>query len=149
MDATSEQDVQRSISSFKDHHYLLQKRIVPRELNGAPAYFRVFYVFGSIWCVWWNCFTDRYRVVTAQEATQFELKPLEEIVRQIAAMTGMTFFSSEIAQVDAGEFVVIDYVNDQCHMLSQTANPNMGVPDEVVAAIAHRLVEGARTLIGR
>jgi len=149
MDATSEQDVQRSISSFKDQNYLLQKRIVPREIDGAPAYFRVFYVFGSIWCVWWNCFTDRYRVVTAQEATQFELKPLEEIVRQIAAMTGMAFFSSEIAQVDSGEFVVIDYVNDQCHMLSQTANPNMGVPDEVVAAIARRLVEGARTLIGR
>jgi hypothetical protein len=149
MDAVVEDDIQRSIAAFKDQHYLFQKRIIPRELNGAPAYFRVFYVFGSIWCVWWNCFTDQYRVVTPQEAIDFELKPLAEIVRQIAALTGMTFFSSEIAQIGSGEFVVIDYVNDQCHMLSQSASPQMGVPDEIVAAIARRLVEGAKSLIGR
>ena len=149
LDATDERAVQRSIEGFANGHYLLQKKIVPRQLNGTPAYFRVFYVFGSIWCLWWNCFTDQYRVVTPQEATDFELKPLEETVRQIAALTGMTFFSSEIAQTDADEFVVIDYVNDQCHMLSQTASPQTGVPDDVVAAIARRLVEGAKSLIGR
>lgn len=149
MDAVVEQDVQRSIVAFNDHNYLFQRRIIPRQINGAPAYFRVFYVFGSIWCVWWNCFTDQYRVVTAQEAIELELKPLEEIVRQIAALTGMTFFSSEVAQVESREFVLIDYVNDQCHMLSQSANPQMGVPDEVVAAIARRLVEGAKSLLGR
>jgi hypothetical protein len=149
MDAVIEQDVQRSISAFRDQNYLFQRRIIPRQLNGAPAYFRVFYVFGSLWCVWWNCFTDQYRVVTPQEAIEFELKPLEETMRQIAALTGMTFFSTEMAQVESGEFVVIDYVNDQCHMLSQSASPQMGVPDEVVAAIARRLVEGAKSLIGR
>ena len=149
MDAVTEQDVQRSIGVFRDQNYLFQRRIIPRQLNGAPAYFRVFYVFGSLWCVWWNCFTDQYRVVTPQEAIEFELKPLEETVRQIAALTGMTFFSSEMAQVESGEFVVIDYVNDQCHMLSQTASPQTGVPDDIVAAIARRLVEGAKSLIGR
>jgi hypothetical protein len=149
MDAVVESDVQRSIASFNDQNYLFQRRIIPRQINGAPAYFRVFYVFGSIWCVWWNCFTDQYRIVTPQEAIELELKPLEEIVRQIAALTGMTFFSSELAQTDSREFVLIDYVNDQCHMLSQSANPQMGVPDEVVKAIARRLVEGAKSLIGR
>lgn len=149
MDATSEQDIQRSMAGFANDYYLFQKNIVPRSLNGGPAYFRVFYVFGSIWCLWWNCFTDQYRVVTPHEANEFELKPLEETVRQIAALTGMTFFSSEIAQTEADEFVVIDYVNDQCHMLSQSASPQMGVPDDVVAAIARRLVEGAKGLIGR
>jgi hypothetical protein len=149
MDAVGEQDVQRSITGFQNDQYLLQKRIIPRQINGAPAYFRVFYVFGSIWCVWWNCFTDEYRVVTPQQATDFGLKLLEEIVQQIAALTGMSFFSSEVAQVESGEFVVIDYVNDQCHMLSQSANHRIGVPDEVVSAIARRLVEGARALIGR
>ena len=42
--------------------------------------------------------------------------------------------------------VLIDYVNDQCHMLSQSANPRIGVPDLVVAGIAQKLVEGARQL---
>jgi len=53
----------------------------------------------------------------------------------------MNFFSSEIAQEESGEFIVIDYVNDQCHMLSQTTAPQNGVPDGLVAAIARSLVE--------
>jgi hypothetical protein len=59
----------------------------------------------------------------------------------------MRFFSSEIAQVESGEFVVIDYVNDQCHMLSQSADPQKGVPDALVRAIAAKLVSGAKALI--
>ncbi len=147
LDATSEADLARSAAAWPDGNYLLQQRIIPRQIQGEPAYFRVYYVFGSIWCAWWNCYTDRYRLVTPQEAGELSLKPLEEIVRQIAALTGMNFFSSEIAQTEAGEFVVIDYVNDQCHMLSQSSNPQMGVPDELVAAIARRLVAAARELI--
>ncbi len=147
LDATKESDLARSAAAWPDGNYLLQQRIVPRQVQGEPAYFRVYFVFGSIWCAWWNCYTDRYRLVTPQEANEFSLKPLEEIVRQIAALTGMNFFSSEIAQTEAGDFVVIDYVNDQCHMLSQSSNPQMGVPDDLVAAIARRLVAAARELI--
>jgi hypothetical protein len=61
----------------------------------------------------------------------------------------MSFFSSEVALTPSGEFVAIDYVNDQCHMLSQSANPQIGVPDDLVAAIARRLVDGACQLLGR
>jgi len=149
MDATTEKDLHRSVASWPDTHYLLQRRIVPKELKGMPAYFRVYYVFGSVWCSWWNCYNDNYRLVTPQEAAELNLKPLEQIIRQIASLTKMNYFSSEIAQTNNGEFVVIDYVNDQCHMLSQSANPRIGVPDELVAAIAKRLVEGARELIAR
>jgi hypothetical protein len=35
--------------------------------RGSPAYFRVFHVFGSVWCCWWNCHTDGYRQVTPEE----------------------------------------------------------------------------------
>jgi len=142
LDATSERDLPRCATAWPDANYLLQRRIVPRVINGEPAYFRVFSVFGSVWCCWWNCFTDHYRVVTPAEEVEFALGPLREIAGRLAALTGMTFFSSEIAVTEAGEFILIDYVNDQCHMLSQGANPQMGVPDTVVAAIASRLVEG-------
>ena len=101
------------------------------------------------WCSWWNCYTDQYRLVTAREFDELNLSPLEGIIRRIAQLTGMTFFSSEIAQTNSGEFITIDYVNDQCHMLSQSANPKMGVPDALVEAIAHRLVEGAVQMIRR
>lgn len=148
LDAMSEADLKRSQAAWPDANYLLQERISARLLEGEPAYFRVFYAFGSVWCCWWNCFTDNYRLMTAAEEQRFGLAPLHEIIRRIAALTGMRFFSSEIALTDAGEFVLIDYVNDQCHMLSQSASPQMGVPDELVAAVARRLVEGVHTLIG-
>ena len=141
MDATSEQDLLRSATAWPDGDYLLQRRILPSILKDDPAYFRVYFVFGTVWYSWWNCFTDRYRLATDDDISQFGLQPLEVMVRQIAKLTGMSFFSSEIAQVESGEFVVIDYLNDQCHMLSQSANPRIGVPNELIAAIARRLVE--------
>ena len=147
LDATDERDLARSAAAWPDGDYLLQRRIVPRTVQHSPAYFRVYFVFGSVWCSWWNCYTDRYRQATAAELAEFGLQPLEDLVRRIAALTGMNFFSSEIAQTETGEFVVIDYVNDQCHMLSQTANPHIGVPDELVAAIARRLVEAIKERI--
>lgn len=48
---------------------------------------------------------------------------------------------------DAGELVLIDYVNDQCHLLTQSASPQNGVPDALVAALAEQLVAGAQGLI--
>lgn len=147
LDATSERDLDRCAGAWPDANYLLQQKITPRMLNGEPAYFRIFFVFGSIWCCWWNCFSDRYRAVTATEEENLALGPLREIAARLAALTGMAFFSSEIAMTEAGEFVLIDYVNDQCHMLSQGADPQKGVPDEIVAAIAGRLVEGVVDLI--
>ena len=145
--ACNENDLAHSVAAWPDRHYLLQQRIVPRQINGLPVYFRVFFVFGSVFYSWWNCFTDHYRLVGSHEAQELNLKPLEEIARHIASLTGMNFFSSEIAQTECGEFVVIDYVNDQCHMLSQSANPRIGVPDELVAAIAQRLVQATREII--
>lgn len=143
LDAKGEADLQRSADSWRDPKYLLQRRIVPRMIEGAPAYFRVFYAFGALWFCWWNCYTDRYSVLTADEMEQHRLHPLREIVCRLADLTRMQFFSSEVALTEAGEFVLIDYVNDQCHMLTQSANPQMGVPDSVVAGVARQLVEGS------
>lgn len=143
LDARQEKDLARSMAAWPDENYLLQKKIVPRELQGRPAYWRLFHVFGSLWWCWWDCYTDRYSEVTAEEIDQFGLTPLAQGMRKLAALTGMNFFSSEIAQTTGGEFVWIDYVNDQCHMLTQSANPKMGVPDRVVEGIAARLVEAA------
>ncbi len=147
LDAQSIADLARSIAAWNDTAYLLQQRIKPRDIGGEPAYFRVFNAFGTTWCCWWNCFTDRFRGVSEEEMERLSLGALPEISRQIAALTGMRFFSTEVAQTDSGEFVVIDYVNDQCYMLSQSADPQKGVPDDVVAGVAARLVEGAKGLI--
>jgi hypothetical protein len=147
LDASGLADLDRSISQWLDSHYLFQRRIVPRLREGIPVYFRVYFVFGTVWLSWWNCYNDNYRLVTEAERVELGLGRLEEIIRHIAAITGMTFFSSEMAQTEEGDFIVIDYVNDQCHLLSQSAHPQMGVPDELVGAIARRLVEAVRSTL--
>ncbi|HEV8540840.1 MAG TPA: hypothetical protein VGR78_00480 [Verrucomicrobiae bacterium] len=149
LDARSEADLTRSVSAWPNPSYLLQRRIIPKNVGDAPAYWRVFYVFGEIWICWWNCYTDRYRPTTVEEREKLQLSALTDLARRIAELTRMNFFSSEVAQVESGEFVLIDYVNDQCHMLSQSADPKMGVPDAVVAGIARRLVGAAVEMVGK
>ena len=147
LDARDEKDLQRSMAAWPDEKYLVQRKIIPRDLEGRPAYWRLFHVFGSLcWC-WWDCFTDRYTEVTPDEIERFKLFPMGDGMHKLAALTGMNFFSSEIAQTENGSFVWIDYINDQCHMLTQSANPKMGVPDRVVEAIALRLVDAACDLL--
>lgn len=149
LEARDEKDLHLSMRAWPDEKYLLQKKILPHTLEGRPAYWRLFHAFGSIWWCWWDPFTDRYTEVTTEEIDRFNLQPLGVGMRKIAALTGMNFFSSEIAQTAAGQFVWIDYVNDQCHMLTQSANPKMGVPDRVVESIALRLVDAATDLLRR
>jgi hypothetical protein len=149
LDASSENDISRSVTAWPNPSYLLQRKIAPRMVEGSPAYWRAFYVFGEVWICWWNCFNDVYRMTTEKDFSTFALNTIEVLIRKIAALTQMNFFSSEIAQVEGGDFVLIDYVNDQCHMLSQSADPRMGVPDPIVAAIALKLVYSAAALSGK
>ncbi len=145
--AESEADLAASMAQWPDSHYLLQKRIVPALVGEEPAYFRVFYVFGAVWSCWWNCHNDRYRLMSTADHGAWQLDRAEAKVRRIAALTGMNFFSTEFAFTEDRKFVAIDYVNDQCHLLSQSISPANGVPDSLVAAIAKQLVEGVRSRI--
>lgn len=146
LDARDEKDLARSVSAWPNPAYLMQELIVPRTIGDRPAYWRVFYVFGRVWICWWNCFTDRYEVASPGDEN-VGLAIIDELVRKIAHISKMNFFSSEIAQTENGGFVFIDYVNDQCHMLSQSADPARGVPDAVVAGIAKQLVDSAHHII--
>lgn len=148
LDAIDASDLARSVALFPDARYLLQHKAVPAvHTDGEPLYFRAFFVFGTVSITWWNCFTDRYRLATPEEIAQLELSRLEDVSRRLAELTGMRFFSSEMLFEDSGELLVIDYINDQCHMLCQSADPQRGVPDVLVADIAKRLVEGAVGMI--
>jgi len=149
LDARSEADFARSLASWRDPFLLAQCKIESRDFAGDAAYFRVFHCFGEVWLAWWDPATDRYRAVTPSEEGRFRLHPLREIVARVAALTGMNLFSSEIAVTSTNEFVLIDYVNDQCHLLTQSADPRIGVPDAIVAGIARRLAEAAAELISR
>jgi hypothetical protein len=52
----------------------------------------------------------------------------------IHTVSGLDFFSSEIAVTRDGRFVAVDYVNEICDMRQQSDHVD-GVPDDVVSFI--------------
>ena len=124
-------------------NFLLQEFITPRNLEGIPAWFRVFSIFGEIVICWWNTETGVYRQVTLKEFEHYRLSPLARTVSEISSITGIEWFSCEIAINDkTGRFTVVDYMNDQFDVSSQSQRA-AGVPDDLVILFVQRFVEKA------
>ena len=130
-------------------NFLLQEKVVPLTLDGKMAWFRVYYLFGEIIPCWWDTGTGRYTHVTLKEFATHKLMPLARVISQIAGITRLEFFTSEIALTKIGgirRFVAIDYVNDQPELCVRPQAINGPLPD-VVEHIAIRCVEVAWRLI--
>jgi hypothetical protein len=133
------------IDSRKHHQndkYLLQERVVPAELAGQRGWFRVFFVCGGIFPCWWDDFTHVYSEVTEDQIGSFSLSPLVSITREISAVCGLDFFSTEIAMTPDGRFLTVDYVNEICDMRLQSRHAD-GVPDSLALAISGLLADAA------
>jgi len=125
-----------------DQKFLLQEKIEPVLLDGARAWFRVYYVLGRTFLSWWDDITHIYRRVELKQEEEFYLSPLRAIVAKIARISQLDFFSAEIALTTDGRFVVVDYVNDICDMRLQSLFPD-GVPDGLVEEIVFAIVSFA------
>lgn len=126
---------------------LVQEFIEPKEIDGRPAWFRVFNIFGEIIPCWWNPYAHTYRKVAQHEVYEHKLLPMMQITTEIGRITRIEWFSSEIAiNKKNNEFVAIDYVNDQCWVNPQSKSAD-GIPDDVLIHIAGRIVEKARDYI--
>jgi hypothetical protein len=124
-------------------NFLIQEFIVPQDLAGTPAWFRVFYIFGETALCWWNPETGIYRQVSLREFDQFKLTPLVRITSEIASITEIEWFSSEIAiNRKNTRFTVIDYMNDQFDISSQSQRA-VGLPDDLLIHFAQKIVEKA------
>ncbi|MFZ2322762.1 MAG: hypothetical protein WAV89_03590 [Ignavibacteriaceae bacterium] len=121
-----------------DDKYLIQENIHPKIIDGHRAWFRCYWSFGKSICVWWDDQTHLYSVIQPTDIEKFRLKRLFQITKTIQHLTGLDFFSTEIAITTKDRFVVIDYVNDQCDMRLQSIHPD-GVPDEIVLQIINSL----------
>ena len=123
---------------------LVQEFIEPREIEGSPAWFRLFNTFGEITPCWWNPNAHTYRKVTMREVYEHKLLPMIQITAEIARITRIEWFSCEVAiNKRNNEFVAIDYMNDQCWVNPQSKSAD-GIPDDVIAHIAERIVKKAR-----
>ena len=77
------------------------------------------------------------------EMYQHKLLPIIQITKEIARITRIDWFSTEIAiNKKNDEFVAIDYMNDQCWVNPKSKSPD-GIPDDILSRIAFRIVEKA------
>lgn len=124
--------------AYPSDKYLLQEKIIPDERDGRRFWFRGFYILGRVLCTWWDDRTHVYAELAGPEMESYGLRPLEEIVRAIAGISGLRFFSTEIVRDVRGRFVAVDYVNETCDMRLQSLHAD-GVPDAVVRRTAARI----------
>ncbi|MCX6567714.1 MAG: hypothetical protein NT147_01515 [Candidatus Aminicenantes bacterium] len=141
-DAAGPADVLAARRTYPSDKYLLQERIVPEVRDGKRFWFRGFYVFGEVHLTWWDDRTHLYSELGYDEAVARSLGPIYPIVRTIARVSRLRFFSTELARDVRGRLFVVDYVNEICDMRLQSSHPD-GVPDAVVTKIANRIAAHA------
>ena len=147
-DATGPADVLAARRTYPADKYLLQERIDPETRDEKRFWFRGFYVFGEVHLTWWDDRTHLYAELGYDEAAARSLSPIYVIVRTIARVSRLRFFSTEVARDVRGRLLVVDYVNEICDMRLQSLHPD-GVPDVVVARIANRIAAHAGGAAGR
>jgi len=141
-DAAGTADVLAARRTYPADKYLLQEKVVPEVRDGRRFWFRGFYVLGEVHLAWWDDRTHIYAELGYDEAAALRLVPIYAIVRTIARVSRLRFFSTELARDDRGRLVVVDYVNEICDMRLRSAHPD-GVPDAVVSRIADRIAAHA------
>jgi hypothetical protein len=150
------------------HETLLLQREVPchwlPDDDGImrPAYWRVIHCLGDLTPFWWNDHdvqhgNPAYRRVSQTEMRRLRLRPLLTIAKELAELSGLAWFSTELCLSDGPEvsrhhlrgtdgrmrpLVLIDYINDQCDVDVQSRWPG-APPDEFVAQIANRFADAA------
>ncbi len=125
---------------------ILQEFVEPDQLGGRRAWFRVLYACGEIFPCWWD---DRTRLfgppVSDEERRRLGLDPLWQIAASAARIAGIGLFSTEIALVADGRFVVVDYVNDPVD-LRFLPYAREGMPAEVALAVADAIARWVAAL---
>jgi hypothetical protein len=139
-----------------DDTYLLQEFVQPLDLDGRPAWFRVYNCFGKILPCFWRPDTHATEFVTPPEIERYGLYELERISRKIALISGYTWFSTEIALTlrdGRPTFLPIDYLNNKCFMLTHAEFGPSGMPVVVAETVAREIAEQtyrhARRFAGR
>jgi hypothetical protein len=145
--ATTWEQVLATRQQFPTDQYLLQAYIIPAQLDGREAWFRMLHCAGHSYTNWWNTQTHIYTRVSVEEEQRYGLAPLRELTDAIASLCGLDLFTSEIALTLDGMFIIVDYVNDPIDMRIQSKAVD-GVPDELAAEVAQRLVDHVALALG-
>lgn len=131
------------MAAWKDYAHdqlLIQENIVPCDLDGRQAYFRVYYAGGNVISCWWDPAHHVSERLLPEDSARYGLLEIDRIAGKIHEISRLNFFSTEIALTEAMKFISVDYVNEPCDMRLKS-NAWDGVPDEVVELVCDSLVE--------
>jgi len=138
-DAAGWSDVEAARKLYPEEDLILQAFIEPTVLRGRRAWFRVLYACGEAFPCWWN---DRDRLfgppVSVQDRQEFGLAALWDIAQAAARIAQLQLLSSEIARVEDGRFIVVDYANDPVDLRFQP-HAREGMPPEVAGGVAEAI----------
>jgi hypothetical protein len=144
--AESLQEILHARTEFQSDKYLIQEKITPVEKEGFRFWFRSFFAGGQIFTTWWHDETHQYSLVDINSVDHFGLAAIPKLMKKIASVSMLSFFSSEIVNCTDGRWVVVDYVNESCDMRLQSKHWD-GVPDVLVQQIAGALVKAVLDII--
>ena len=126
--------------------WLVQKMIRWTRCGDRPAYLRAYNIFGHRSLMWWARDDGRewYDLLTWEDLHKYDLLPVVGLIDRLAEVTGMDFFSSEVAitaHTGPDRFVLIDYVNDQCDLDTEDGPNKRGIPEPWVAWVCAKCAE--------
>jgi len=138
LDVRNWEEIERIRQGYYDDKYLVQEKIIPKNLNGKRGWFRVFYACGKIL----PCFQDDQTKLVEVFLPEFEAQlynQIEATIKKIASISNLDIFSTEMALTSSDKLLVIDHVNDQIDLRKKSKFFD-GIPDEVVDQIAFQIV---------
>ena len=144
LDAQSLDDVIKLKEQHGNIKYIAQEKINPVNLENRPAWFRVFYCLGKINPCWWNPLNRIYDILTIKEIYRFGLYDMWQLTKMIHIVSGLDFFSVEMAMRSNEKFIVVDYVNDQPEMRKKSKFSD-GLPDEIVNKAIENIISFVKT----
>jgi hypothetical protein len=149
VDGRWEEDLLRSAEKAPhSDSFLIQERLKTKRLEGHLGWFRVFHVMGEVIPCWWEPPANQYQLVTPLQRKTYKLGPLARIVRDIARVSKMELFTTEVCLTEDGRFLAVDYLNNDPDMSPKSFFPT-GVPDEIIRHIAWLLVFRAMSIVKR
>jgi glutathione synthase/RimK-type ligase-like ATP-grasp enzyme len=132
----------KHISDFINEHgneeVLVHEYVVPKNILGKTAWFRIIYSCGEIVYHWWDPNNHFYQLFgNSKEEKEIKGKT-EKYIEKISKITGLQLFSTEIVADSKERFVIIDYANTPLDLGSQE-NERDAVPIESLHKIANAI----------
>lgn len=130
LNAKNEEDIQAARASIPEDKFILQK-FVNTPIGKKRLWFRCYWFFGLIVPVWWNDQTHIYSNISKSDYKKYSVYKLVSITKRLSRISGLDYFSTEATMDEKNNFILIDYINDQCDFRLKSKHVD-GVPDRIV-----------------